>query len=266
MRTNTKALTTDPRFSPREDWGVLKFQNPREAHRASVEWARTPNEENWAGDEWIGLGQQTKSDFDASGIALKPRNLMKAAIANLVRKPTKAGKSAPALVGGAWNTPAVLAGLPLAAIARQRTKLPPLRIGLAISYSASVRDETLAPIFAKLSRAIWDYTLAGGSVDLTVYACGKLRRSSLGLKGLIVECRVPTQDIAQLSLGLSSVFFRAVAGPLMTAASCAEDDSIRIPDPSEIPLPPGTIFMGGRTHTGDIGASLDATLKALKIT
>lgn len=272
MRVNTQALTSDPRFSfvetPKQGkWGKLKFQNPREAHKAAVAWARTGNEQVWqsSGFNWQGLGAQPRDDFDACGIAQKPRDLMKNATATLVRKPSRAGKSAPAITGGTWSVPAVLANLPLAAIARQRTKLPPVNLRLALTWSSSVRDETLAPTFAKLARSIWDYTLAGGAVTLTVYGCGKVRSSTSGAKGLIVECRVPATDIAQLSLGLSVVFLRTIAGPLCTAFSGYPSDNILVPDPSEIPLPAGTIYIGGRTRSGDIGSNLDDALKTLQV-
>ena len=271
MRANTRAILADPRFSVQDfaskgKWGIFKFQNPREAHAAAVQYARTPNEHSGLSDtRWAGLGSQTIESFDSSGIAEHPLSLMRAASAAMARKTSRPGKIQPAITGGSWSVPAVLAGLPLAANARARTKLPPLMINLALSYSASVRDETLAPIFAKLARGLWDYTLAGGAVIITNHSAVRIHRSETGAVGCIVQCRVPTNDLAQFSLGLSSAFFRTIGSKLAKAFSDYPSDPMPVAEPESTPFPPGTIFLGGRTATGDIGANLSAVLAALAI-
>lgn len=271
MRANTRAILADPRFSVQDfgtkgKWGIFKFQNPREAHVAAVQYARTDNEGmDQQSSEGLGLAKQPLVAYDHSGIAEHPLSLMRAASAAMTRKTSRPGKIQPAITGGSWAVPAVLAGLPLAANARARTKLPPLAINLALSYSASVRDKTLAPIFAKLARGLWDYTLAGGVVIITNHSAVRIRRSETGAVGCIVQCHVPTNDLAQFSLGLSSVFFRTIGSKLAKAFSDYPSDPMSVAEPESTPFPSGTIFLGGRTSTGDIGANLTSVMQALAI-
>ena len=276
MRANTAAILADSRCSIGEfttkarptphKWAHIRTQTPREMLALSAQHARSDNERAWGGSgtEWQGLGSQSVESLDASGIAEHARDALKNASATLSRAPNKPGKVQPAIVGGSWSVPAVLANLPLAARARVRNRLPPVNLKIVLAWSASVSDETVTPVFAKLSHAIWAYTLAGGAVDLRVYALGFLCRSSVGAKGLIAESRVPAADISQLALGLSAPYFRAITGPLCTALSDEESDSIMVPQESDNPIP-GSIYIGGRTASGDIAKSLAGAFEALKI-
>lgn len=271
MRANTQALIADPRFSvqdfgPKGRWAQLAFSSPREALECAKQHARTPNEIDWLDDpHWCGLGAQSAENLDQTGIAEHPLALLRSAVASLPRKHTKPGAIQPAIAGGVYSVPAVLAGLPLAARARLRTKLAPLTINLVCSWSASVTDETLAPVFAKLGRAINDYTLAGGVVSLTVYDIAELRQTPLpGLAGAIIKVRVPTNDLAQIALGCSNAASRAVYAPLQSALSLAPRDSLRVPPPSANPIP-SSLYLGGRTTTGDISANLRSVFDALSL-
>lgn len=271
MRANTRALLSDPRFSvrdfgPKGKWGMLSFSSPREALEASKQHARTENEKIWHGDpKWQGLGAQSLESLDAAGIAEHPLAAIRAANAALPHKQSRPGIIQPSIAGGAWSIPAVLAGLPLAARSRARTKLAPLTINLVCAWSASVSDEKLSPVFAKLGRALNDYTLAGGSVSLFLHYIGFLRAGPIdSIRGAIIRMRAPTADLAQLSLGCSVAAFRAVSGPLITALSDSRRDTIAIPQAIDNPIP-ASIYLGGRTSTGDIGPSLASTLEALAI-
>lgn len=268
MRSNTSAILADPHFTlvdtPQGKWGKLTTSTPREMLTLCKQHARTPNEISWVRNSpWAGLGSQTSESLDATGIPEHSRDMLQKATAQLVRKPSKAGRVTPSIVGGSWSVPAVLANLPLAARSRARTKLPPLNIRLVCTYSASVDEARLSAIFAKLARAIWDYTLAGGAVDLRVYGIGFTRRTTTGAKGLICETRVPASDMSQLALALSPMFLRAVTGPLMTAFSDSPDDSIMVPQPSDNPIP-GSIYIGGRTRSGQL-PELSKVLEALSV-
>ncbi len=271
MRANTTALLADSRFSlidtPKGKWAIFRTQSPREMLDAAKAYSRTPNEQAWRGGgaDWQGLGpEQDQDSLDSSGIPMRARNAMQSATAALVRKPSRPGQIRPSIVGGTWSVPAVLANLPLAARTRIRSKLPPLSIRIVCTWSASVRDSDLAPMFAKLARAIWDYTLAGGAVDLRAYGLGFARASSTGAKGIILETRVPCSDVSQIALALSNVYFRAITGPLCTAFSESTQDSIRVPQSTDNPIP-GSIYIGGRTSTGNIGPTLEKALEALAV-
>jgi len=276
MRANTAAILADSRCAIGEfttkarptphKWAHIRTQTPREMLALTAQHARSDNERAWprGGTDWQGLGSQTPESLDASGIAEHARDALKNATAVLSRTPSRPGKVQPAIVGGSWSVPAVLANLPLAARARVRNRLPPVSLKLVLTWSASVDQNALTQTFAKLSHAIWAYTLAGGAVDLRVYALGFLHRSSVGAVGLIAESRVPATDISQLALGLSAPYFRAITGPLCTALSDEAQDSIMVPKESDNPIP-GSIYIGGRTASGDIAKSLAGALEALKI-
>lgn len=270
MRDNTRAIESDPRFSIQDfgtkgKWGVLRFSSPRAFHEASVRYARTANERwAWGNAQWAGLGQQTLGDFDTSGIPQHGLALARAANAALPIRRNKPGQVRPSICGGAWNIPAVEAGIPLCARMRHRTKLAPRTITLVETYSASVNQETLSPIFAKLARAINDYTLAGGAVTLRICVIGFAKSKSNGTVGLINEVRVPCNDLAQVCLGLSVTAFRALGGPLCTAYSESRGDCITIPRADENPIP-NSIYLGGRTTSGDVSGSIAAVVKALEI-
>ena len=276
MRDNTRQLRADPRFSvqdygPKGQWGLMRFSSPRDMLAASVAYARTPNERWGTGEDsdgyyrrWKGLGEQDWRSLDSSGIAEHPLKLTREARARLPAPKARPGSVRPTVCGGYWSTPDVLSGRPLAARARVRDRLAPLTIRLVCSWSASVDSETLAPVFAKLGRALNDYTLAGGAVTLTIFLIGEARRTTNGTRGLICECRVPANDLAQLSLGGSVTALRHLAGPLMTAYSEAASDSIPVPTEQENPIP-NSLYLGGRTSTGDIAAQIEKVIKSLNL-
>lgn len=270
MRANTKALIADSRFSlidtPKGKWALFRTQSPREMLEAARLYTRGANETGFgAGATWQGLGpEQTRDELDSCGIPRHAKALSEKASAQLVRKPSRPGRVQSAIVGGSWSVPAVLANLPLAARTRGRSKLPPLTLNLVCTYSGSVSTETLAPVFAKLARAIWDYTLAGGAVSLTVSVIGIPKATSTRAKGIIVQTRVPTNDIAQIALALSTVFPRSVACPLASAFSESPRDQIGVPTESENPVA-NSIYIGGRTSTGSIGPELQKALDSLAI-
>lgn len=247
MRDNTAAIHAAPEFSVidngKEKWGLLKFMNPGACHRFYKAHARTQNETVWTDSRasWIGLNEQSKESFHQSGVSDHCKTLVMAASGKLSDKPSRPGEFRPAVTGGFWDAPSVIAGLPLAARNRIRAKLPPKTIRVCLSMSAGVNAEDMAKITAKIAHAIWQYTIAGGAVTLDIAFAGKACASSKAT-GLIVQTRVNASDVAGLATVFSPVWFRAVAGPLMTAFSEEARDSI--PIPRTCPLP-GAIWIGG---------------------
>lgn len=222
MRDNTTALRAMPYYkiepgTKGKNWAVFTAPSVSEFMRLVRDYAQTSNE-NWGSDSaWIGLAQQTRDDFMASGIAQKPLNDVKAAIGKLPHKHSAFARPVPAITGALWDVPSVLANVPLAARARQRQKLPPLNIRLACFWSAGISPESLAEITAKLAKAIHDYTMAGGAVNLTVGFITDFTDTANGVSQCFAGCRVNAADMAAVSTILSPVGFRALGGRMLSA-------------------------------------------------
>lgn len=221
VRENSAFLQSSPYFSyvtpPKGNpWAILSFPNVRTFQQIVQSHAQTPNEQNWTtNSDWIGLGPQSVENFHLTGVADKPLEYVKSAIAKLPHIQSKFGRPRPAVCGSQWDIPAVLANLPLSARTRTRTKLTPLNIRLACFFSGAISAESLAPLTAKLVRAIYDYTMAGGVVNLRVgfVSSIKLPRANQAL----IEAHVNTSDLASLATILSPVGYRALGGRLNSA-------------------------------------------------
>ena len=281
MRANTSALHAFPglsiieatqegnnryfnSFSKGAKWAKFVFPSVRACHEFARKHARTDNE-RWGlqsgNASWNGLGEQSIADFDATGVATHPRDLLLAASAKLPERRTRLAEPRAAVTGGFWDTPSVLANLPLSARTRHRTKLTPKTIRIAMSFSASVNPEHMAVQVARIAHAVRAYTLAGGAVDIRVAYMGGARQSSLGCVGSVWESHVNASDLAELSLGLSVAMFRAVCGPLMTAFSESSSDGISVP--SICPIA-GYASIAG--PSGDSLRAIDAIIKSLELT
>lgn len=265
MRDNTAAILASPEFSlftnaQGKSMAKLRFLSTGQAIAFCKAHGETSNESNWGGrPHWIGLEHQSRDNFIETGIAEHSRDLTLAASKTLSDKPSRPGDFRPAITGGFWDTPSVIAGLPLAARTRVRSKLPPKTIKIAMFLSAGVSANDLARITAKIAYALWQYTIAGGAVTLDVSYCGCIT-SSTGARSLAVETRVNAADLASLSAALSPVWFRAVTGRLITATSETSRDLVYAV--RENPFP-DALWIGG-VLTDAIKAG-DAVLSALKL-
>jgi hypothetical protein len=207
MRANTQALTQSPaasviRGTDGREYLRLSYPSVRACQQAALQHARTSNESLWlSSPSWLGLGEQSVADFDATGCAKESLKAVQNAAAKMAQRPTKSSRPHAAITGGFWDVPSVLQGLPLAARARQRTKLPPRNIKLGISISADVDAAQMSALTVQLARAIWDYTLAGGAVRLSIGDFSKVRNSPYA--GAMVECQVNCADVAALATVLS---------------------------------------------------------------
>jgi hypothetical protein len=250
-----EAIQNHPGYShiPGQFARVL-FPSTQSTIEFCLQYCNTDNERTWGTDSyWIGLNKQTLKSFHHSHIAEHSLSLMQKEQGKLPATLTKPGQVRASVTGGSWDIPAVLAGLPLSARQRQRTRLPPKEIRLAFFMSGGIDAESMAPLTAKIAHAIWQYTVAGGAVSLHIAFCGICRRTPEN--GLCVETRVNTADSASLAAALSPVFFRAVSGRIITAFSLTPDESI--PPPQSNPLP-GYLWIGG-----SMSAALDAAQKTI---
>lgn len=272
MRQNTIDLRALPQFSTYdnkgEKWGKLSFPSVRACHDASRTHARTSNESIWhgAGAEWLGLAKQSIPDFDKTGIATEPLRQLQDAQTKLPKQHTRLAQPHAAVTGGYWDTPSVLAGLPLSARTRKRAKLPPKDVKIAFFVSGGISAEAMAAITAKIAHAIWDYTLEGGAVNFSVAYCGQTHRSYSShpteeYSGFCVEFKVNCSDTATMALGLSPTMCRAVGYPLICALT--EADRNGIPSPKGCPLP-GYLWIGGVLR--DALKAGDTVIQSLQIT
>lgn len=211
---NHPTYTTFDAENKNGKWGYMKFPSIT----AMVEFCRvnctSPYSQSWQSSSWAGLGAQTCGDFYRTGTATEAKRLMGVAKGALPMRHTKLAQPHMAVTGGFWDTPSVLANLPLAARTRKRAKLAPLDLRIAFVLSAGISAEKLAPITARILRAVWEYIQAGGAVTLTVIDVGTYHGN--GCTGFAVETKVNTSNVAELSIALHPLFSRLLGGPIQS--------------------------------------------------
>lgn len=264
MRDNTAALMAIPEFSVQTGtdgapFGMLRFNSVSHAHEACKRYARTDNENGWKSPGFLGLGDQTLHSFDTTGQSTRATELTKTAAAALPKIRNKPGKIGPAVTGGYWDIPSLQAGLPLAARAKQRTKLAPKNIRIFCAYSGMIDSEFMAPISARIAKAIWDYTLEGGVVTLTVFSGGQISNPACGGQG-IIETRANASDISAIALALSPAYMRGISCAMVCALSNTPHESIPIIRKQIIP---NAYFMSGIGR--EIEKAAAAVIEALQI-
>jgi hypothetical protein len=163
--------------------------------------------------DWTGLGdKQSAADLLTSGVStLAMENFRKAQVALASESLLIGGRAIPAIAGGAWNIPAYLTGNPLCARTKPRTKLPHKNFDVSYRATATVNPASIARITALLTRAVWDYTLKGGSCSLTVsYIYGYTDPAPDGAQGMVIRIQIPLSSESAVSLGFSTVLYRGV--------------------------------------------------------
>jgi hypothetical protein len=155
----------------------------------------------------------------------------------------------------------VLANTPLAARSRIRKKLNPLNIRIAAFFSGGISAEKLAPLTARLAHALYAYTQAGGTVNLTVGFISSVKDSEGRFNQAFVGCKVNAADLSNLSTILSPVGFRALGGRMLTALCDSRNNPTR-GFATDYGLP-NTVFLSGRLE--EIFSSAEAVFKQLEI-
>lgn len=263
MRANTSAIIASPEFSVTTQYGGktarLYFPSVSSAHAYAITHARTQNERSWINSSaFLGCKGETMPDVDKAGSAKYPLECVKKAIAGMEQKPTKPGAIRNTVSGGYWDIPSVLAGLPLAARSRIRTALPPLTLHIMVDFSAEVTAEFMAPITAKIAKALNNYTLAGGAVNLSLCSIAQTRNPQY--RNLVIETRVNAADVASIAFAFSPVFLRGVIYPIEAALSLQDNDPLPLVRTKPIP---NAYYLTGNLE--DIQAAADSVLAALKI-
>lgn len=241
----------------------LRFNSPREAHITCAEYGRHSGafEDD---SKWNGLESIRFPEFDSTGLAPHITARVQSAVANMPENKSKPGTIRPAVVGAIYSIPDLMAGVPTPARIRTRTKLAPISIRLAVSFSWTITNEQMAPLCARLARAIWNYTQSGGVVTLTTYFMGGYRTpNNKGHKGGIIETRVNAADIQGIALALSPTFGRAIAWPMVSTLSGEHGDGLPIIRSTPLGTAPDLYYVTGTTGEGV--KALEAVLARMEI-
>jgi len=263
MRANTSALLAIPEHSLQTNpkgakYHLLKFPSILSAHAAVISHARTENESSWKVPSFIGLNGQTLSDLDKTSRSIYAQQCLESSIAAMTTPAKKPGEVRNTVTGGFWDIPSVIAGLPLAARSRVRTKLPPINLKLWIAYSGCTNEKDIAPLTAKIAKALWDYIKAGGIANLSIITGCRIRNDNA--ETAIIETRVNTSDISALALALSPVYMRTISAALLCALSDKPHDSLPLIKEDFLP---GLIPLSN--FSGSLKAGAERALAALKI-
>lgn len=204
----------------------LKFYQWTGTHAAWVELARLlradPSDagkslaRNWSrlpayGLSWCALAGQPEQEFLATGISTAAHSAFQQATAKLHADRLMPGVVKPAIAGGAWVIPLVLAGNPMAARLKERTKLPPLNIDLGITLMARTDADALTRSLAPLAHAAWEYLQAGGVVSLTTHYTWGFRTQQDGHSGVVISIKAPLTNQAAFATAISVQFSRCYA-------------------------------------------------------
>lgn len=185
----------------------------------------SPNETS----KWAGLKGQTLIDLVTTGRGVNALEAFNSASAKLeTHHLAIGGRPVPAIAGGAWVIPAYLASNPLAARLKPRARLPHKDFRFELQCSAYVDQAELGSIGATIARAVWNYTLAGGSATLTMlYTYGFTHPPKNAPVAARFEVTIPLSSENSLALAVSTAFYRPVLMHLAShALSPLEGDSI----------------------------------------
>lgn len=161
------------------------------------------------GQDWCGLGSQQVSQFLESGFSTHAMTLFSQAVAKLEAERKLGRGTAPAVNGGAWVMPLVLQGNPLAARRVTREKLAPKIVRARIGTNGSVNASVLTEPAARIARALWDYQMQGGIVNLSLWQASQYQgEATTGAYGIRVDCQIPIVSDASFSTALSVALYR----------------------------------------------------------
>lgn len=173
-----------------------------------------------------------RAQWLASGVFPNALEAFNAASARLHAENLQPGTLRPAVAGGAWVVPLVLAGNPMPSRIRERSKLPPKSIRVGVTVSGLRAWQGLADPLARLAHGAWEYLQAGGAITVEVWHCAHYDRAMPdGARGLVVKIKCPLTDKAAFASALSVQCKRgatlslacAVAGSIQSLPMCYVD-------------------------------------------
>lgn len=176
-------------------------------------------------DSWSGI-TDTFEDWQRSGTYAQAYSEFQRAEAKLEADRFQPGAMRPAVAGGAWIVPLALAGNPMPARIRERTKLPPKNLELAVSVSCVVDWEDISHSMAKIARASWDYLQAGGAVRVTVNYCYAFSKAQGEARGALFSIDVPLTSASAFASAASAQEFRGASLCMAQSLSGLKGDSL----------------------------------------
>lgn len=183
-----------------------------------------------------GLGGQSCQEFLTSRLARHALTDFNKASAKLHAAPVLGSRQSPAVCGGAWVIPSVLANHPMPARVRTRDKLPPKILKIRLGTNSGTPGDAMADPAARIARAVWDYQLAGGVTRVSLWFGSNYPKTSFrGTAGLRVDCQIPLSDTAAFATAISVPFYRLVY-LTFGRAGCQSSglDSLSLPSPADV--------------------------------
>jgi hypothetical protein len=170
---------------------------------------------------WAGMPGQDVAALLSTGIIDAALRDFEAAQAKLLNDNLLPGSMQPAVAGGAWIVPLVLANNPMPARIRTRSKLPPRSLDLCTNVSSHINPADVTASMARIAKAAWLYILAGGAVTITAHYIHKFSKPCDGQWGVLHSIKVPITNCAALASACSVQHYR---GMDIIAAQCLSGD------------------------------------------
>lgn len=185
--------------------------------------------------QWIGFESgETLLKSIETGVSETALRHFDQALARIEARKQIGGRSVPAMAGGAWIIPKAIAGLPMAAMAKPRTRLPMKSFKFTLRCNGATDPRDIAKRCAMLARAAWEYTLLGGLAQVTIgYIYNYGRPAPDGAVAAVFDITLPLNNKAELAYACSALAYRGI--PMMLAKSLLspiDDDGI----PSDGPV------------------------------
>lgn len=186
---------------------------------------RTDIDEHCKNARFSGIGQ-SGDDVLRAGFYTQAFEEFKRAEAKLEADRFQPGLLRPMVAGGAWIVPLVLAGNPMPARIRERSKLPPKNLELCVNVVHYIKWQDITASMARIARAAWDYVQAGGTVSLTVHYIYQFTKPQDGHEGFLASIKVPLTNQASFASACSAQEFRGIGIAVARALSGYRDDSL----------------------------------------
>jgi hypothetical protein len=175
---------------------------------------------------WSGVDQTPDSFLESATYRTAYAEFQRAE-AKLEATRFQPGRPIPAVAGGAWVIPLVLAGNPMSARLKTRTKLPPVNLELAVNVFAGIQWRDITASIARIARASWDYIQAGGAVSITVHYVHRFGKAQEGHEGVLISIKVPLTSASAFASACSTQEYRGASMAFAGGAlSPIKDDSL----------------------------------------
>lgn len=196
--------------------------------------------------KWIGFDpSETLLSSTAAGVCETALRHFDAALARINACQTIGGRSIPAMAGGAWIIPKAITGLPMAAMAKPRARLPLKAYRFSLRCNGMVNPRDIAKRCAMIARAAWEYTLQGGIAQVTIaYIYNYSKKAPDGARAAVFEVTLPLNNKADLAYSCSAQAYRGIS-MMIAKYILSPVDEDRIPSDGALQSLPGRIKLNG---------------------